>query len=69
MSLLSLAEAAKRLGVSRPTVYGAIERRQIKTVTLGGRQFIPEAEIVRILSPLKDGGKNPSAGGVQDAKA
>jgi len=54
MKLLRIAEAGRRLGVSKPTIYRAVQEGQIKTVTLSGSKFIPEAEIERILSPIKE---------------
>ena len=45
----SPAEAAGLFGLSRSSLYAAIDRGEIRSVKLGGRRLIPASEIRRIL--------------------
>ena len=45
--LISLAEAARRLGLGRGAISTAIERGQVETVELGARRYITEDEFSR----------------------
>lgn len=45
---LSIAAAAKRLGVSRGTVYNLITRGELEDVRIAGRHLIPASEIRRL---------------------
>ncbi len=48
--LLSLREAARRLGVSRnSTLAGLIHDRRIKTVRVAGRIKVPAVEVERLI--------------------
>lgn len=46
--LLSVAEAAKQLGLARYTVYRWVETGKIICIKLGGIIFIPKAEVERL---------------------
>jgi len=43
--LLDIAEAARRLGLSRTTLYSLIGRGELKSRTIGRRRMIPRAAI------------------------
>lgn len=49
----SPAEAARRLGVSRATIYGLLEHGQLRSVKVGRRRLIPVSELHRLVG---DGG-------------
>jgi excisionase family DNA binding protein len=46
----TIAEAAKRLGVGRTTLYELIGARQLRTFKVGTRTLIPEAELTRFVT-------------------
>jgi excisionase family DNA binding protein len=46
---LSVAEAARRLGIGRSALYAAIARGEVASVRIGRRRLIPEAEVARLL--------------------
>lgn len=48
---LSVAEAAKALGVHRATIWRMERDGQITTVKIRGRRLVPVAEIVRLTAP------------------
>lgn len=45
-----VCEAAERLGLAVPTVYGWIAQRRLTSLKLGRRVFIPVAEVERVLA-------------------
>ncbi|MBI4506414.1 MAG: excisionase family DNA-binding protein [Chloroflexi bacterium] len=47
---MSVAEAARRLGVSRDTVERRIRAGGLRAVRLAGRVLIPAAEVDRLLA-------------------
>ena len=47
--LRTLDESAKRLRVSRRTVYRLIAERRLKLTKVGGSSFVAEAELERYL--------------------
>ena len=47
--LISVAEAAKVLGVSRPTAYRLAKNGGLPLVGLGGRHRVPVAELERMV--------------------
>lgn len=51
--MVSLRHAAKTLGLNIITLNKAIDKGQIKAVRIGSRLRIPEAELERLMSPLK----------------
>lgn len=66
MELFHLPDAARRLGVSYPTLKQWIYKRRIRTVkTAGGHHRIPRSEIDRLLfqkgSDRRAGGERPRA--------
>lgn len=46
----TIAEAAKRLGVGRTTLYELIGARQLRTFKIGTRTLIPEVELSRFVA-------------------
>jgi excisionase family DNA binding protein len=42
---LTIAEAARRLGVARGTVYAMIQKKQLTKQTIGLRDYVPAAQI------------------------
>lgn len=48
VELLSIAEASRRLSISRSSLYQAIAAGRIRSVRVGGRRLIGAAEIARI---------------------
>ncbi len=57
MKLYTLKQAAEMLGVSRWTIYKAIEKGQIKAVTISDRRRIPQTELERLTEAKKDDAK------------
>lgn len=51
--LLSLAEAAHRLGISRSTLWRMTKRQDLPVVRIGARALIPRTALERFLSELK----------------
>jgi excisionase family DNA binding protein len=49
---LSIAQAAKRLGVSRGTVHVMCQRGQLGKITLGMRDYVPEAHVNAVMVGL-----------------
>ncbi len=48
LNLLTMKEAALRIGISRATLYRAIESGKVKAIkTPGGVRRIPESEVAR----------------------
>ena len=47
---LTIEEAGKLLGISRPTAYKLAKAKQIPTINLGRRIFIPKAALERMLA-------------------
>lgn len=51
---VTVAEAAEILGISRRLVYDAINRNELRAISIGRRLVIPRAEIERLLgSPIE----------------
>ena len=50
LNLLSIAEAAKRLGVTRQRVHRLIARDQLRAIRLGRYHYIEETEVERYIS-------------------
>jgi excisionase family DNA binding protein len=48
--VLSVDEAAVRLGLDRKSVYGAVKRNEIPHVRLGNRILIPKLALDRLLA-------------------
>lgn len=46
--LMSVAEAARRLGISRSTAYMAVADGSLKTIKVRGRRLVAEPELARI---------------------
>lgn len=46
---VTVAEAAEVLGISRRLVYDAINRNELRAISIGRRLVIPRAEIERLL--------------------
>lgn len=44
-SLITFAEAAKILGVSRPTIYNKVRRDHLHPVKVGSNQYLLRAEV------------------------
>ena len=44
-NLLTFAQAAKVLGVSRPTVYNLVKRGKLHAILIGGHQYCEGAEV------------------------
>jgi excisionase family DNA binding protein len=53
--LLTIAEASQRLRVSKWMVYRLIHTRQLKTVTIGRRRFVPADSLRRFVEQLSYG--------------
>lgn len=51
--LLTISEAAKKLGISRPTAYRMIEGGRLDTVLLSGVRRIPMQSIMDFANGLK----------------
>lgn len=48
--LLSVDEARQRLGgISRSAFYTLMNRRQIRTMSIGARRFVPESEVAAFI--------------------
>ncbi len=50
--LLTVAEACDRLRVSRSTIYQLIQRRQLRTIQIGSRRFVPASAITDLVDHL-----------------
>ncbi len=48
--VLSVGEAGRRLGLSRPRAYLAAKRGQIPTIRLGRRLVVPKIALERLLA-------------------
>ena len=46
--LVTFSEAAKILGVSRPTIYNLIEKQKLHIVAFGRNRYLLRAEIERL---------------------
>lgn len=53
--LLTVSEACARLRISRWSFYRLIHQRQLNTVTIGRRRFVPNAELHRFVTALGRG--------------
>ena len=51
--LLTVSEAAERLGVGRSFLYGVIQRGGLPTVKLGRARRVPVSEIARYVERLQ----------------
>lgn len=54
--VLTVEEAAKRLKISRPSAYLAIERGEIPVIKIGRRILVPVAALERMLAEAGSGG-------------
>jgi excisionase family DNA binding protein len=52
--LLSVAEAARRLGVSRSTLYNKLRQGTICSLTIGSLRRIPVADLQEYIQKLRD---------------
>jgi excisionase family DNA binding protein len=60
-SLLSVSEAARRLGgISKWTVHAWLSQGRLQRTKVGGRTMIRESELNKV---IKHGGKSPSPSG------
>jgi excisionase family DNA binding protein len=50
--LITVAEAARRLGLSRGTVYVMVHRGQLTRVTAGYRDLIPAWQVEKLVLPI-----------------
>lgn len=50
---LSIADFAKRLGISRSTTWALIRADKLRTVRVGTRRLIPSSELSRILAEAR----------------
>jgi excisionase family DNA binding protein len=48
---LSVSETASTLGICEASVYRALKRGDLESVTLGGRRLIPASSIQKLLAP------------------
>lgn len=48
--MLTVAEAADKLRVSRSTLYTLLAAGQVRGVKIGRRRFVPASEVARIVS-------------------
>lgn len=60
-SLISIAEAARRLGVSRQWVYELVATGKLEKIEVGGHLFVLASEVVKTHSKIggRTGGKTP----------
>ena len=49
-SLVTFAEAAKILGVSRPTIYNKVKENHLHPVKIGNNQYLLRAEVEALKS-------------------
>lgn len=54
--LLTVNEVCARLQISRWSFYRLIHQRQLNTISIGRRRFVPRAELHRFVAALSDGG-------------
>ncbi|WP_280483920.1 helix-turn-helix domain-containing protein [Nocardia farcinica] len=54
--LLTIPEACEQLRLSRWSVYQLIHRRELSTLKIGRRRFVPAAEIERLIGRLAEAG-------------
>ncbi|WP_280442596.1 helix-turn-helix domain-containing protein [Nocardia brasiliensis] len=54
--LLTIPETCARLRLSRWSVYQLIHRRELATVKIGRRRFVPATEVDRFIGQLTEGG-------------
>jgi excisionase family DNA binding protein len=54
---LSRPRTAALLGISLPTLIGAIKRNEIRVIRIGSRQRVPVDEIQRVLSGTDESGR------------
>ena len=48
--VFSVAEAGKRLGLSRPSAYLAAKRGEIPTIKIGRRLLVPKSALEKLLT-------------------
>jgi len=53
--MVSPADAAKRIGVGRTTLYGLMSGGEVKAVKIGRRTLIPISELERFVERLRAG--------------
>ncbi len=56
--LVSVLEAARRLGIGRTNVFRCLNEGKIRAVRLGGRTLVPVAELARFVDALPERGKH-----------
>jgi len=49
-NLLSYAQAAKLLGVTRPYIYSLVAKGQLRSLEIGGRRFVIKEDVERLTS-------------------
>jgi excisionase family DNA binding protein len=64
--LLSVDEAARRLGIGRTKIYDVIGAGPLRSVKVGRRRLIPEGAIADFIAA---GGLSRAAGGLADKEA
>ena len=52
-NLISFSEAARILGVSRPTIYSYIERDMLSPVAIGRNRYFEREKVETLLETLK----------------
>jgi len=61
MNLVSMAEAAKRLGISRARIYLLAKDGRLQTVEIFGRMGVTEAELLRFAKINRQNGRPKKA--------
>jgi excisionase family DNA binding protein len=59
----SVREAARRLAVSRTTLYELISQGEVRIVKFGSRTLVPVAELERFAAELIESDGRPGGGG------
>ncbi len=52
--VLTFTEAAKILGISRPTIYNLIKKHTLHTVTFGKNRYLLTNEVEKLREEVKD---------------
>lgn len=58
-NLLNYSEAARRLGISRPTIYALIDRGELHPVAIAERRYLLTEEVERLKAQAQKA-DNPS---------
>ncbi len=56
-------DAARVIGLSRSTLYRMMQRKELRTVTIGRRRLIPAAALHKLMIPPKEDGSAPKRRG------